>query len=64
MTKKELHDLAKDTLQAFEEHGQDAAGSDEVDLAKGYLALESQLRSLKRVHGIIARIARREGSSP
>ncbi|KKK72954.1 hypothetical protein LCGC14_2898750, partial [marine sediment metagenome] len=32
---------------------------DELDLAKGYLALENQLRTLKRVHGVLARIARR-----
>ncbi len=64
MTKKELHDLAKDTIQAHEDYGQDGAFGDEVELAKGYLALETQLRTLKRVHGVIARVARREGSNP
>lgn len=64
LTKKELHELAKATVDAFEECGHDAVWSDELDLAKGYLALETQLRRLKRVHGVIARVARREGSNP
>jgi hypothetical protein len=59
LTKKELHNLAKATVDAFEEYGPDGVFSDELDLAKGYLALETQLRRLKRVHGVIARVARR-----